>query len=137
MSKLLIKIDPIASIKQVATTMIAKKGRLAVFEGEKLVGIITASDLSRSLPQASEKILKVKDFMTKSVVTADENVTVARVTKIMGEKRIGSVIITWKGEPRGIFTERDLLTAFLAKNKSLTIQVAGLPRPRFLSHPRG
>jgi len=123
MSKPLIKTNPKASIKQVAETMIAKKGRLVVFEGKKLVGIITASDLIRSLPQASESILKVKDYMTKNVVTADENTSVSRVTKIMGEKRIGSVIITRKGEPRGIFTERDLLTTFLAKNKPLNIKV--------------
>ena len=135
MSKPLIKISPTTSIKQVANTMIVKKGRLAVFEGEKLVGIITASDLIRSLPQESETILKVKEFMTKSVVTADENVTVARITKIMGEKRIGSVIITRKGEPRGIFTERDLLTTFLAKNKSLTTKVAGVASSPLLVAP--
>jgi CBS domain-containing protein len=135
MSAPLIKINPTASIKQVAKTMIAKKGRLAVFEGEKLVGIITASDLIRSLPQASETILKVRDYMTKNVVTADENVTVTRVTKIMGEKRIGSVIITRKGEPRGIFTERDLLTTFLAKNRPLSIKVAGVASSPLLVAP--
>lgn len=123
MSTPLIKISPKASIKEVAQTMIVKKGRLAVFEGGKLVGIVTASDLIRSLPQASETILKVKDFMTKSVVTADEKATVARVAKIMGEKRIGSVIITRQGEPRGIFTERDLITTFLAKDRPLNIKV--------------
>ena len=40
----------------------------------------------------------------------------------MGEKRIGSVIITSKGEPFGIFTERDLLT-FLVKGKPLIAEV--------------
>ncbi len=45
MSKPLIKINATASIKQVAKAMIVKKGRLAVFESEKLVGIITARDL--------------------------------------------------------------------------------------------
>ncbi len=135
MSTPLIKISPIASIKQVAETMITKKGRLTVFEGEKLVGIITASDLIRSLPQASESILKVKDYMTKNVVTVDGNTTVARVTKIMGEKRIGSVIITTKGEPMGIFTERDLLTTFLAKNKPLNIKVSEVASSPLLVAP--
>jgi CBS domain-containing protein len=42
---------------------------------------------------------------------------------LTGEKRIGSVIITSKGEPFGIFTERDLLTTFLVKGKPLIAEV--------------
>jgi CBS domain-containing protein len=42
---------------------------------------------------------------------------------MMGEKRIGSVIITRKGEPFGIFTERDLLTNFLAQGRALFTEV--------------
>ncbi|MHA2065459.1 MAG: CBS domain-containing protein [Candidatus Thorarchaeota archaeon] len=41
----------------------------------------------------------------------------------MGEKKIGSVVITREGEPIGIFTERDLLTQFLATGRSLMIHV--------------
>jgi signal-transduction protein with cAMP-binding, CBS, and nucleotidyltransferase domain len=57
--------------------------------------------------------------MTKRVITTDEKTSVARIAKIMGEKRIGSVIITSNEEPMGIFTERDMVTTFLAKGKSL------------------
>jgi len=123
MSYPLITICSTASIKEASQTMIKKKGRLAVFECGKMVGIITASDLIRSLPEAPETLIKVDDFMSKRVITADEEATVADIAKIMGEKRIGSVIITSKGEPMGIFTERDLLTTFLAKGKSLRISV--------------
>ena len=41
----------------------------------------------------------------------------------MGEKRIGSVIITSDGAPVGIFTERDLITKLLAEEKELNIPV--------------
>ena len=41
----------------------------------------------------------------------------------MGKQRIGSVIITENEKSRGIFTERDLLTTMISKDKSLTIQV--------------
>jgi CBS domain-containing protein len=41
----------------------------------------------------------------------------------MGRHRIGSVIITCEGEPFGIFTERDLLTTFLARGKALYEEV--------------
>lgn len=108
-----------AKIKEVAQMMINRKGRLAVFDAGMLVGIITASDLIKSLPDVPETEVKVDDFMTKDVVTADEETSVLSAAGIMGRQRIGSVIVTRKGEPFGIFTERDLLTAFLAKGRAL------------------
>lgn len=42
----------------------------------------------------------------------------------MGEHCIGSIIITSKGKPTGIFTERDLFTSVLAKNKPLESKVS-------------
>lgn len=112
-----------AKIKDVAQTMIAKKGRLAVFDSGTLVGIITASDLVKSLPDVAETEVKVDDFMTKEVVVADEETSVINIAKIMGNQRIGSIIITREGKPFGIFTERDLLTNFLAKGKALFDEV--------------
>ena len=123
MSYPLITIEPAVKIKEAAQMMVQKKGRLAVFDRGKLVGIVTASDLIRSLPVVPETWVKVDDFMTKRVETADEKTPVASIAKVMGEKRIGSVIITSKGEPFGIFTERDLLTTFLVKGKPLIAEV--------------
>jgi CBS domain-containing protein len=120
MSYPLITICPTAEIKEAARMMIKKKGRLAVFRCGDLVGIITASDLIRSLPDVPETRLKVDDYMTKHVITADQRMPIATLAKMMGEKRIGSVIITSKDTPHmSIFTERDLLSTFLAKGKSL------------------
>jgi CBS domain-containing protein len=123
MSYPLISICMTAKIKEAAKTMIKKKGRLAVFECGKLMGIITASDLIRSLPDVPETEVKVDNFMTKQLITADEKQPLGTVVKTMGEQRVGSVIVTQKGEPIGIFTERDLLTAVLATGKSLSTRV--------------
>ena len=112
-----------AKIKEVAQMMISKKGRLAVFDAGTLVGIITASDLVKSLPDVPETEVKIDDFMTKEVVVANEQTSVINIAKIMGSQRIGSVIITHEGKPFGIFTERDLLTNFLAKGKALFEEV--------------
>jgi CBS domain-containing protein len=124
MSYPLITICPDAEIKEAARMMIKKKGKLAVFRCGDLVGVVTASDLIRSLPDVSVTRLKIDDYMSKHVITADEKTPIATIAKIMGEKRIGSVIITSKDAPHmKIFTERDLLTTFLAKGKSLTTEV--------------
>jgi CBS domain-containing protein len=123
MSYPLITVSASAKIKEVAQAMIKKKGRLAVFDAGTLVGIITASDLIKCLPDVSETEVKVDDYMTKEIVTADKATPVITVARIMGRRRIGSVIITQKGEPFGIFTERDLLTNFLANGKDLYTEV--------------
>jgi CBS domain-containing protein len=124
MSSPLITISPSDTIKAAAQRMIKEKGRLAVFDEGKLVGILTASDLIKSMPWVEETRIIVDDYMTRKVETADEKDTVAKVVRVMGSKRIGSVVITREGEPYGIFTERDLLTTFLAKGRSLDVPVA-------------
>ena len=112
-----------AKAKEVAQTMITKKGRLGVFDAGTLVGVVTASDLIKSLPDVAETEVMVDDFMTKTMVLADEQTSVDTIAAMMGRQRIGSVIITRKGEPFGIFTERDLLTAFLARGRALFTEV--------------
>ena len=81
-----------AKIKEVAKTMICKKGRLAVFDAGTLVGIVTASDLVKSLPDVPETEVKVDDFMTKDVVTTDESTLVINVAKTMGAKGSEKII---------------------------------------------
>jgi CBS domain-containing protein len=123
MSYPLVGVSIKAKIKEVAQLMVNRKGRLAVFDAGTLVGIITASDLIKSLPEVPETEVKVDDFMTKDLVTAEETAPIISIARIMGKQRIGSVIITCKGEPFGIFTERDLLTAFLATGRDLYTEV--------------
>jgi len=127
MSFPLVKICLGSSIKEAARTMIEKRiRRLAVCDSRKLVGIITTSDMIRSLPQVPETVkvwFEVDYFMTKQVITANERTLLENVAEIMAEKRVGSIIVTSKGKPIGIFTERDLLTKFLAKDKSLVEEV--------------
>ncbi len=123
MSYPLVGISSKLMIKEVAKAMINRKGRLAVFDAGTLVGIISASDLIKSLPDVPETEAKVDDFMTKDVVTVNEDTSVINTAGMMGRQRIGSVIVGHRGEPFGIFTERDLLTAFLAKGRALFTEV--------------
>lgn len=57
---------------------------------------------------------KVKEIMVGPVVTVDDETTIYEAAKIMGEKKIGSVVVTRNSKPIGIFTERDLLTKVIA-----------------------
>ena len=127
MSFPVVKICQGSQLKEAARIMIEKRiRRLAVCDLGQVVGIITASDMIRSLPEAPEHMkvwFQVDYFMAKQVVTVDEELLVENVAEVMAEKRVGSVIVISQGKPKGIFTERDLLTKFLANDKSLIAEV--------------
>jgi CBS domain-containing protein len=137
MSYPLIKICPTLEIREAARTMIRKKGRLAVFECGEMVGIVTASDLIREMPDAPESSLVADDYMTKKVIMVDGMETVNDIARTMGRKRIGSVIVTSKGKPHGIFTERDLLSKFLAKGVSTDVPVGTTSSSPLVTAPVG
>jgi CBS domain-containing protein len=130
MSSPVITIRPTARIKEAAQTMMERKARLVVLRDGRLVGIVTAADLIKSLPESPETELKVDKVMTARITSVEEATPVAEAAKLMGQQRIGSVIVDRNGVHYGIFTERDLLTAFIAAGRSL-----GTPVGEAASHP--
>ncbi len=62
---------------------------------------------------------RVKDIMNSPVITIDEDTSVEEACRIMGERHIGSLVVTKDGKPVGIFTERDLLTKVLSKSATM------------------
>jgi len=141
MSFPLLKICVEYQLKDAARSMLEKRvQRLGVCKSGSLVGIITTSDMIGSLPQVPEAMkpwFEVDHFMSKQVVTADEETLLEEVAIIMAEKHVGSVIITSEGEPIGIFTERDLLTKFLAKDRSLIEEVGNVCSSPLITAPIG
>jgi CBS domain-containing protein len=119
LSPRLITIKPQATIKEGARMMIKEKGRLVVTEGRRVVGIVTASDLIKALPDAPETSVPVQKFMTKHVESVEPDTKVWDVAKKMGKERIGSVIVNKDGKPWGIFTERDLLSKVIYNEADL------------------
>jgi len=51
----------------------------------------------------------VADIMSSPVVTIDGKANVRDAALLMTDRRIGSIIITERGQPIGIVTERDML----------------------------
>lgn len=60
--------------------------------------------------------MKVREIMSRPV-TEDEDAPVSDVVRDMAELGIGSVVITSKGKPTGIITERDIALKVLLANK--------------------
>jgi len=141
MSFPVVKICVKSPLKEAARIMIEKRiRRLPVCDLGKVVGIITASDMIRSLPEAPENMevwFQVDYFMAKQIITVDAEMLVENVAEVMAEKRVGSVIVTSKEKPVGIFTERDLLTKFLVKDKSLIAEVGSACSSPLITAPVG
>jgi CBS domain-containing protein len=62
---------------------------------------------------------EIRDVMRKDVVTVDEETSVLEAAKLMGEKHLGSVVVTNDGKPTGIFTERDFLSKVILEGHEL------------------
>jgi signal-transduction protein with cAMP-binding, CBS, and nucleotidyltransferase domain len=66
-----------------------------------------------------EYLVVVRDFMSRSPLTVDSEISVAEACRLMGEKHVGSILVSHKGVANAIFTERDLLSKVLPEKKAL------------------
>ena len=104
-----VKITPDTSVQRAAELIISQKARLLVFaDSDKLVGIITPSDLLRAF-RKTYVAPTLDDVVSKNVCHMAYDESILDACKVMYDKRIGSVIIDGKDPEHGIFTERDLL----------------------------
>lgn len=70
-------------------------------------------------------MVTVREFMSGPPVTLDSETSVADACKLMGEKHIGSVLISRQGMTYAIFTERDLMSKVLPHDKDLKAITVG------------
>jgi CBS domain-containing protein len=56
----------------------------------------------------------VADIMSSPAITIDGESNVRDAALLMTDRRIGSIIITERGQPKGIVTERDILERVVA-----------------------
>ena len=60
---------------------------------------------------------KVKEVMTKTVITVESNKTVIEAAALMAENDVANLIVMDDNTPIGIVTERDFVRRVLAKEK--------------------
>jgi CBS domain-containing protein len=62
-------------------------------------------------------MLEVGDVMTPKVITEDEETRITKLSRDMEVADIGSVVITRKGKPVGIVTDRDIALKVIMKDR--------------------
>lgn len=75
-----------------------------------LVGIVTLSD-THKVPRDRLHLARVKDIMTREVVTVPPDMEAARALALMTERRIGRLVVVEGGKMVGIVTRKDFLRA--------------------------
>ncbi|RLE53315.1 MAG: hypothetical protein DRJ33_01305 [Candidatus Methanomethylicota archaeon] len=131
-------IKPTATIKEAAREMIRENSKwLLILEHGKPIGIVTASDLVRALPEAAEAEIVVDDFMTKNVVSVPHDTLTKEAVEIMGRKNIGSVLVTRGERFWGIFTERDLLSKVASRDLPIDVPVENYASTPLITIPSG
>jgi acetoin utilization protein AcuB len=116
-----ITIPPDTSIAEAMEWMRREKVRRfpVVDKKGKLLGIVTREDLSSvtslSVWEVSYLLsqVKVKEVMTRDVITITEDVPLEEASRLMADNKIGSLPVLRDGMVVGIITESDLFKIFL------------------------
>ena len=102
--------------------------QLPVFEGPRLVGIVSDRDLRDAFPSLAESMrapsrrrskstdptaIPVEDVMTRDVLTVEPDATLAETARLLRQKRIGAVPVVAGGHAVGILARSDLLDALV------------------------
>ena len=91
--------------------------RLPLMEDEKLVGIVTQTDLTRVITSYG-MWRDVTEIMSRDVSTIQKNASVTKAAEVMTLQQISSIIVMDGDRIAGVLTERDILTRVVALNKN-------------------
>lgn len=62
--------------------------------------------------------MSIKDVMVEEVITVEPDTRVRDAVELMNENEIGCLVVTKKGKPVGIVTERDILKKIVCQSKN-------------------
>jgi predicted transcriptional regulator len=74
----------------------------------KIVGIITYTDIAHAIAQGRSNV-KVKDIMTKELITVDGDMQLYDVIKLFQKYNVDSLVVTIDGVPKGTLSKTDVL----------------------------
>jgi len=80
-----------------------------VKDKDGIVGIVTLTDIGKTLAEGKTS-LKIKDIMTKEIISVDGETPLYEVVKIFNKERVGRLMIRVNGELVGLISKTDILS---------------------------
>ena len=123
MSKSVVTVSPDTTIKELSK-LVASTGHLGypVVKDGRLVGMVTHRDVLR-IPWSETSKIKVEQVMSRGLVTATPNESLASALRRMDEHGVGRLPVVKREDPKkliGILTRRDLIKGHeMAKHEGL------------------
>jgi len=104
-----IYINGSATIQEAARVLVRNGIHGAPVEDKGLVmGIVTFTDIGNVLASGKTS-LKVRDIMTKELITIDGETPLYEAVKLFNQHNVGRLIVTIDGVPKGILSKTDVL----------------------------
>jgi acetoin utilization protein AcuB len=125
MSHPVITVTPDLAVMDVLELMRRERIRRApVVQDGKLVGIVSAKDLLNATPSSATLLsvwevnylvskIKVKEVMTKKVLTTSVDTPIEEAARVMADNKVGGLPVMRDGTVVGIITETDLFKILL------------------------
>ncbi|MCB1588148.1 MAG: CBS domain-containing protein [Xanthomonadales bacterium] len=110
-------VSPDSTMFQAITEMAERGvGALLVMEGERMVGVISERDYARKvvLKGRASKETPVRDVMTATVISTDEQATVDRCMRLMTDHRIRHLPVLRGDQVVGMLSIGDLVKAIIS-----------------------
>jgi acetoin utilization protein AcuB len=118
--------------------------RAPVMKDGKLAGIVSERDLLNASPSSATTLsvwemnyliskVKVKNVMSKKVITVDADTPIEEAARIMADKKIGGLPVVSSDKVVGVITETDLFKILLelmgARQKAIRVTATVPDRP--------
>ncbi|MFA4936483.1 MAG: CBS domain-containing protein [Candidatus Methanoperedens sp.] len=80
-----------------------------VKDKDRIAGIVTLTDIGKTLADGKTS-LKIKDIMTKDIISIDGEMPLYEVIKVFNKEKVGRLMVTVNGEIAGLISKTDILT---------------------------
>lgn len=105
----LIPVPATATIQEASRILVENKIHGApVRDKEGIVGIVTLTDIGKTLADGKTS-LKIKDIMTKNVISVDGELSLYEVVKVFNKEKVGRLLVRVNGEFIGLISKTDVL----------------------------
>ncbi|MCX9025125.1 MAG: CBS domain-containing protein [Candidatus Methanoperedens sp.] len=105
-----ITIPAMATIQEASRILVKNNIHGApVKDKDTIVGIVTLTDIGKTLAEGKTS-LKIKDIMTKEIISVDGETPLYEVVKVFNKEKVGRLMIRVNGELVGLISKTDILS---------------------------